>query len=178
MSKARSPRDVCSTTMGIRGLISFSSLRTWGPEFRCLGRLLLLRRPDRLARLVQIRGDRLHLGGDAVEGALEAKVLADPVGAAVGEEALDVGVVLAAFMQLLADLVVGHLDRELVGDRLEDELPGDRQRRLGAEPLLELLRRLAGELQVGAGVDAARLQAPGEARQQLTGARLDERTGR
>src|SRR5689334_25189594 len=98
MSKARSPRDVCSTTMGISGISSL--LATWGPKFRGLGRLLLLRRPDALARLVQLGRDRLHLGRDAVECLLHAQVVADAVGAALGDELLDVLVGLARRAQL------------------------------------------------------------------------------
>src|SRR6476646_8850736 len=125
MSKARSPRDVCSTTMGISGISSL--LATWGPKFRGLGRLLLLGRPDTLARLVQLGRDRLHLGRDAVERLLHAQVVADTVGAALGDERLDVLVRLTGLAQLLADLVVGHLQVELVSDRLEDQLPAYRQ---------------------------------------------------
>ena len=64
----------------------------------------------------------LHLGRDAVERLLQAQVVADAVGAALGDERLDVLVRLAGLAQLLADLVVGHLQVELVGDRLEDQL--------------------------------------------------------
>ena len=70
------------------------------------------------------------------------------------------------------------LDPELVGDRLEHELARDRHRRLRAQPLLELLGRLAGHLQIGVGVDASLLQAAGEPVQQLARAELDERAGR
>src|SRR5581483_12234432 len=126
MSKARSPRDVCSTTMGINGLICSSApSASWGPKFRGLGRLLLLRRPDGFARLVQLGRDRLHLGDDAVERALEPNVVAHVVGAAACDELLDVLVVLARGAQLLPDLVVGDLDSELVRDRLEHELTRD-----------------------------------------------------
>src|SRR3954464_9498645 len=111
MSKARSPRDVCSTTMGISGISSL--LATWGPKFWGLGRLLLLRRPDALTRLVQLGRDRLHLGGDAVECLLHAQVFAHPVGAAFRDEGLDVLVRLTGRAQLLANLVVGHLQVEL-----------------------------------------------------------------
>src|SRR6266513_4181918 len=140
MSNARSPRDVCSTTMGISGLISASApyrwllIMAWGPEFRCLRRLLLLlRRPDRFARLVELRRDRLHLGNDAIEGALQAEVVAYTVGAALLDELVDILVALARLPQLGPDLVVGDLDPELVGDGLEHQLARDGQRRLGPE---------------------------------------------
>src|SRR3954469_20446937 len=125
MSKARSPRDVCSTTMGISGISSL--LATWGPKFRGLRRLLLLRGPDALARLVQLGRDRLHLGGDPVERLLHAQVVADPIGAALRDEGLDVLVGLAGRAQLFADLVVGDLQVELVRDRFENQLAPDRQ---------------------------------------------------
>src|SRR5688500_1829991 len=106
MSNARSPREVCSTTIGMFGLISapsgiVSGLRGrpalarrgpcaqqvgrtgWrerrkpdeprasrrtagGPELRLVRpRLVLARRPDRLARLREFLRDRLDLGRDA-----------------------------------------------------------------------------------------------------------------
>src|SRR5580765_5988421 len=119
MSKARSPRDVCSTTMGISGISSL--LATWGPKFRGLGRLLLLRRPDALARLVQLGRNRLHLGRDPVERLFHAQVVANTIGAALGDERLDVLVGLTGRAQLLANLVVRHLQVELVCDCLEDQ---------------------------------------------------------
>src|SRR6476659_4752922 len=125
MSKARSPRDVCSTTMGISGIASL--LATWGPKFRGLGRLLLLRRPDTLACLVQLGRDRLHLGRNAVERLLHAQVVADTVGAALGAERLDVPVRLTGPAQLLADLVGCHLQVELVAYRLDHQRPAHRQ---------------------------------------------------
>ena len=82
---------------------------------------------------------------------------------------------LAGLAQLGANLVVGDLEAELVGDRLEHELARDRCRRLGAQTLLERLGRLARQLQVGVGVDAARLQAARKPGEQLARAELDER---
>src|SRR6185437_16241101 len=177
MSNARSPREVCSTTMGTNGLIDSSLLAAWGPQFRAGRGLLLLRRPDALARLVQVGRDRLDLGRDAVEGLLEAEVVADPVGAALLDELLDVGLVLAGVAQLLPDLVVGDLEPELLGDRLEHELAADRLRRLGAQTAFELGRVLAGDGEVRVRVDATRLEAAGEAREELARARLDQRPG-
>ena len=49
--------------------------------------------------------DGLDLGRDAVEGLLQADVVADTVGAALGDELLDVLVGLAGRPQLVADLV-------------------------------------------------------------------------
>src|SRR5512146_810728 len=100
MSNARSPREVCSTTIGTNGLIASSLLAAWGPQFRAGLRLLLLRRPDALARLVQVGRDRLHLGRDPVERLLEAEVVADAVDSSGGDELLDVGLVLTELEQL------------------------------------------------------------------------------
>src|SRR5579884_2180232 len=126
MSKARSPREVCSTTIGISGIRS-APLRAGGPEFRGFRRLLLLRRPDALARLVQVGCDRLRLGGDAVERLLAAQVVAERVCSALCDEALDVLVGFAGLAQVAAAVVVGDLDAELVRNRLEDELACDRR---------------------------------------------------
>src|SRR5581483_1170684 len=177
MSNARSPRDVCSTTMGINGLIS-RSLAAGGPDLRLGLGLVLLGGPNALTCLVQLGGDRLDLGGDLVEGLLQAQVVADAVGAAGLDERVDVFLRLPGLGELAADLLVGDLDAELVGDRLEHELAGDRLRRLRAQPLLEHLRRLAGELEVRVGIDAARLELPREAGEQLARARLDQRAAR
>src|SRR5579884_1595352 len=98
MSNARSPREVCSTTIGIRGISTL--LAAGGPQLRLLLRSLLLGRPDLLARLCDLGVDRLHLGGDPVERALEAEIVADAVGAARCDELLDVLVGLAALAQV------------------------------------------------------------------------------
>src|SRR5215207_4121700 len=167
MSKARSPRDVCSTTIGIRGLICslLRSRAAWGPKLLLGGRLVLLvRRPDRLARLRELRCDRLHLGRDPVDRLLQPQVLADAVGAARGDELLDVLVALALLAELRADVVVGDLDGELVGDGLEQDLARDRLLRLVVEALLERARVDARRLQVRGRIDAARLEAAHERR--------------
>src|SRR4051794_41286619 len=75
MSKLRSPRDVCSITIGINGLIRVS-LASGGPQFRNVFALSRLGRPDRLARLRLRHRDAVHIGRDAVERELEAYVLA------------------------------------------------------------------------------------------------------
>src|ERR1041385_2080484 len=113
MSNARSPRDVCSTTIGIRGLIrapssavavQMTSLRgargsllaRWCPQLLVRLVPILLGCPDALTRLVLpgafcglLFGDRLHLGGDPVERPPHADRLAHAVGAAFGEEPFD-----------------------------------------------------------------------------------------
>src|SRR5712692_6163638 len=125
MSNARSPREVCSTTIGIRGLMR-SLLAGWGPQFLLGRRAILLRSPDALTRRFLLcalgrllLGDRLDLGDDPVERLAQADALADAVGAALGEELVNVGLLLACAEQLGADLLVGHVQPELVGDRLE-----------------------------------------------------------
>src|SRR5919201_6136838 len=126
MSNARSPREVCSTTIGINGLICSSLLAAGCPQRRRSGRTLLLRRPDSLARGSEVGRDRLDLGDHPVERLLHAQVVAHAVGAALRDELLDVLFALARVAQLGANLVVADADPELVGDRLEHELPRDR----------------------------------------------------
>src|SRR5581483_9197877 len=115
MSNARSPREVCSTTIGIKGI---SALLAAGcPQLLRLRRLFLflLGRPDALARLRALGCDRLHLGRDPVERLPHAQVGADALGAAALEELVDVLVGLPLLPQLRADLVVGDVEPELVG---------------------------------------------------------------
>src|SRR6266567_5956377 len=99
MSNARSPREVCSTTIGMFGLIGFSLLlAAGGPQlFRRLLRLLLLfllGSPNRLASFRLSGRDRLDVGGDPVDRLLEAQVGADAVCAAPRNELFDVLVAL------------------------------------------------------------------------------------
>src|ERR687887_1647439 len=76
MSNERSPRDVCSITIGINGLMSGSLLAAGGPQFRLRLGLFLVGRPDPLACLRLLRRDPLDLGRDAVECPREPHVLA------------------------------------------------------------------------------------------------------
>src|SRR5581483_3553966 len=106
MSNARSPREVCSITIGINGLIGVAPPSLSGcPDFR-LGRLLLLRRPKLLARTGELDGDPLHLGGDPIERATHAQVLADPVDGVALEDRLHGLFLLALLAQHRRDLVV------------------------------------------------------------------------
>ena len=176
MSNARSPREVCSTTMGISGLMTLVSsyvpgVQSFGVSAGCsFSGVQIDSRASCNSGAIGFTSAAI-----AIERALQADVVANAVGAALRDELLDVLVVLARLAQLVADLVVGHLDAELVGDGFEHELTRDRERRLGTQALLEHLGRLAGQLHVGVGVDAARLQAAREAGQQLARARFDER---
>src|SRR5689334_18944517 len=124
MSKARSPRDVCSTTIGINGLIRFSALLTsWGPDL-LLARsgFLLLGRPELLARVRQLGRDPRRALGDRVERLAQPQVLLQPV-ERVGrlQHPLDRLRLLALPLERLAYLLVGHLEAELVRDRLEHD---------------------------------------------------------
>jgi hypothetical protein len=88
----------------------------------------------------------------------------------VGRIALRLGMLADEF----AKLVVADLDAGLVGNGVEGELPGDRLRRLRAQALLQLLRRLARSGQVGLWRDPAALEGPDETGEELAGTRLDE----
>ena len=106
MSNARSPREVCSTTIGISGISSTSPYVPGVHSFAgsagcsCPGVQMLSRAS------CKFRCDRLHFGGDAVERPLQPQVVANAVGAALGDELLDLLLGLAAGAQLLANLVV------------------------------------------------------------------------
>src|SRR6476469_6961216 len=70
MSNERSPREVCSITMGINGLMSGWLLATGGPQFRLGGWLFLVGCPDGFAGggllgrgPVALLGDRVRRAG-------------------------------------------------------------------------------------------------------------------
>src|SRR5579864_4496874 len=100
MSNARSPRDVCSTTIGIRGMSLL--LAAGGPQLLRLLLRFLLGSPDALPRLFLLRRDRLDVGRDPVDRLLEAEIGADAVGTAARDELLDVIVALALLAELRA----------------------------------------------------------------------------
>src|SRR5437773_8355198 len=120
MSNARSPRDVCSTTIGIRGISVL--LAAGGPQLLRLLRLFLflLRGPELVASLCPLRRDRLHLRDDAVDRLLQPELRTDALGPAALEELVDVLVGLALAAELFANLLVGHLELEFVGDGFEE----------------------------------------------------------
>src|SRR5215813_14126733 len=91
MSNDRSPRDVCSITIGMRGLI-WLLLASGGPQFRLSLGLFLVGCPDCLTRRGLLGRDPLDLRGDPVER------LRQPHGLALG-------LVRARLLRLLDDLV-------------------------------------------------------------------------
>src|SRR5262245_45291136 len=127
MSNERSPREVCSITIGINGLISGWLLAAGSPEFRLCRRLFLVGCPDCLAGGGLLGWDALDLVRHAVEGAGKADVLALRLVDARGAGLLDhlVGLVEARSKHLV-HVLVGNLDAELVGDGFEHELAGNR----------------------------------------------------
>src|SRR5437899_7365196 len=104
MSNERSPREVCSITIGISGLKS-SLLASGGPQFRLGLRLFLFGRPDRFARLGELDRDALDLGGHAVECCAQAQILAQALEGAAFTEGGDrlVGILVA-----LGGLLANH----------------------------------------------------------------------
>src|SRR3990172_6352221 len=84
MSNERSPREVCSMTIGMRGLMQAPScwlLAAGGPQLLLdpggFLFLFLVRRPELLSRRGGGRRDRLDVGEEPVEGGAQAKVLPD-----------------------------------------------------------------------------------------------------
>src|SRR5919206_5040344 len=178
MSNERSPREVCSITIGINGLIELL-LAGRGPQSCRLRVSFLLGCPELLARGREVGGDPLHLGRDAVEGAGEAERLALLLPAARLAELRNrlVGV-LVAEPELVLQLLVGGRDAELVGGRFEDQLARDRLLRLRAEALDELVAGSARDLEVRVERDAAALERQREPLEERPRTRLDERARR
>src|SRR3954447_13201329 len=147
MSNERSPREVCSITIGINGLISGWLLAAGGPQFRLLGWVFLVGCPDRVACGSLLGRDALDFIDDAVESAGEPHVFALRVIRACGASLLDdlVGL-LEAVAKRLVDLLLRDLDSELIRSGLEHELAGDRGSGLLLQARDEVLRRVAGHL--------------------------------
>ena len=82
---------------------------------------------------------------------LEPAALAKPLERLVGVLVEQLGL----FAHERLDVVVAHLDAELVGRGLEHKLACDRPRRLLLEPRDQRLRRLAGHREIGVERDAA-----------------------
>src|SRR6266516_867599 len=178
MSNERSPREVCSITMGINGLISGWLLATGGPQFRLGGRLFLVWRPDGLAGGSLLGRYALDLAGNAVEGTGEAHVLALRVVCARSMRLLDDLVrLLEAVAEGLVDLLVRNLDPELVGGGLEHELSGHGSGRLVLQAPDEILRRVAGHLDVGLEGATAALEDRVQLAHERPRAGFDQRPG-
>src|SRR5688572_8882641 len=98
MSKARSPREVCSTTIGTSGLIGRASLATRtrrpasgarGPDLRgALLVLLLVGRPELLARRGLLDRDRRGVLDEQVDRLAHRDVLPQRLVGALGAGAL------------------------------------------------------------------------------------------
>src|SRR5438445_562675 len=129
MSNERSPRDVCSITIGINGLMSGWLLAAGGPQFRLCRRFFLVRGPDPLARLGLLGGDTLDVRDDAVEGSGQADVLA--LGLDLRPDA-----VVNVGAQLVERVELGGRARKLVVQRWQHLLLDLLHRRLDAGRLL------------------------------------------
>src|SRR5256885_10639977 len=113
MSNERSPREVCSMTIGISGLIGLL-LASGGPQFRlCLG-LFLVGGPDCLARGRLLGRNPLDVGCDPVERVRETQRFA-------------LRLVRAGLLRLRDDLVAFL---EPLPDRLVDLVAADRDAEL------------------------------------------------
>src|SRR3954454_4828691 len=120
MSNDRSPRDVCSITIGINGLIQVPPLASGGPQFRVGLGLFLVGCPDCLTCCRLLRRDALDLGRDAIERTGEPHRLAlRGVRAGLASLLDDLVAFLEALAEGLVDLLVRHVDAELVRSRLE-----------------------------------------------------------
>src|SRR2546422_8614244 len=126
MSNERSPRDVCSITIGINGLMSGWLLAAGAPQFRLCRRFFLVRGADPLARLGLLGRDALDVRDNAVEGSGQADVLALGLVHTGLARLLDhlLGLI-ESVAERRVDILVGDLDPELIRHRLEDELSGD-----------------------------------------------------
>src|SRR4026207_1913585 len=122
MSNARSPRDVCSITIGISGLISVPSssglLATGRPYLHAAPALLLLGCPEFLTRLRKLDRDAIDPADDLVERLPKAEIAAELLEASALAHGRDRGVrILAGLGCFLAnqvlDLVVADLRVEL-----------------------------------------------------------------
>src|SRR5437667_8502457 len=160
MANARSPRDVCSTTIGTSGLIGravyksdppgLRGARSFGsgrPEAGLLGLSpVLLRRPELLAGGGLLYGYRLRRFGDHVRGLAEAKLLAQQRVASESTEALEQlfgRLVSIARAERREQLLLGDIDLLGVGDGRQGRFAPQRPLRIGLEVGDQLLAVLA-----------------------------------
>src|SRR6478752_3797097 len=156
MSNARSPRDVCSTTIGTNGLIGSPPLPSAGltgrPDRglrdRRLGLLVVSRCPQLLACCLLLGGDRRRDLTGPVERALEPELLARRLLRPRGKDLLHRGVDVFLVGELIAqrahELLVADLDALALGEGLERQLAAQRSDRLGQQRLRDLLHGATG----------------------------------
>ena len=84
---------------------------------------------------------------------------------------------LEAVAECLVDLFLRDLDSELIRSGLEHKLAGDRGSGLFLQPRDEVLRRVAGHLEIGVERATAALQDGVELTEERPGAGVDERPG-
>src|ERR671934_1446533 len=122
MSNARSPREVCSTTIGTRGLIGAKTLSRASSSALRSPQLLPRRRPLRLDRLCALDHEVHRLA----HGDVLAERLLGALRACALERALQLLVARVRGRggpQRLLDLLVRDLDPLGLDDRREDGLP-------------------------------------------------------
>src|SRR3954447_4185748 len=165
MSKARSPREVCSTTIGTSGLIERASLATGlvarSPDLPGALFLLLLGRPELLACRGLVSRDWRGAVDEQVDRLAHRDVLTQRLVGALGacalERALDLlvaGIRPGGLAQRLLDLLIGDLDALGGDDRRQHRLALERLLGVGRGFGHELLLLLADHLEVLARVDA------------------------
>src|SRR5579859_1356306 len=141
---------------------SCGSSTSGGPEFRFGLRLFLVGCPDRIAGGRELARNALDLRRDPVERLPHAQALAVALPQFGALELLDRIVrVLEPLAEPRLELLVGHLDAELLGCGLEDELARDGPFRLSAQPLEQVVGRLARHRQIRLEPDTARLDLTG-----------------
>src|SRR3954463_1437211 len=143
---------------------------------------VLVRRPELVARLGLLDGDRRGLLDEPLERAALRQVALEIVEAPGLLEAraqlLGLGVLArGAGLQRVEDVALAGLDVLLVDDGGDDRLAAQRLLGLGLGLLEELLLALAGDLEVGLAVDALVAERVQHALPLLLGARGDELLG-
>src|SRR5579875_1098752 len=196
MSNARSPREVCSTTIGTRGVI-FAALLSRRFAVSCLGKpppqptlsacagsperrlrpaarplqLRLLRGPKPLPRLRPLDRDRLGGLDDQVEGKPRLQLILQLCKLATVAQPLQVRLPLEA--KGLCHLLVAWVDPLRLDDCRQRRLPAECLLGVAGEPLKQLLFRLARHPQIGLPADPAGGKPPLGPLPDFLGARLD-----
>src|SRR5579862_9497591 len=140
MSKARSPRDVCSTTIGTNGLI--------GALLRACGSDPAVSRAGRLRFGNRGWAGGLRELGRSIEREPQPQILAHPLFRVGGEELLhelvEVLLALAVLAQQALELGVVDLDLLALGERLERDLLAQRVDGVGPQLGAHLLGAAPG----------------------------------